>query len=67
MKQFFLQRSARERWLILIFTGMDLTWWSMALNSRVGIQYRGWQSASLEREAQELWLQNRDSILAREI
>uniref|UniRef100_UPI00404B8874 hypothetical protein n=1 Tax=Cephaloticoccus sp. TaxID=1985742 RepID=UPI00404B8874 len=65
MKQFFLQRSARERWLILIFTGMALTWWSMALNSRVGMQYRGWQSAGLEREAQELWLQNRDSILAR--
>ncbi len=65
MKPFFIQRSARERWLILIFAGIALTWWGMALSGRIGTHYRNWQSAQQEHEAQELWLQNRDSIMAR--
>lgn len=65
MKSFFLQRSGRERWLILLFGGIALAWWGTSLIARTKAQYTQWQSVRQEYTAQELWLQNRDSIMAR--
>jgi|UniRef100_UPI0040493AE4 hypothetical protein len=65
MKAFFLQRSGRERWLILLFAGIALAWWGTSLLGRSRAHLQLWQSAQQEKAAQELWLANRDDIMAR--
>lgn len=65
MKRFILQRSSREQILILLFAIMAVAWWGTSLTARVKSQYRDWQGVESERETQELWLENRDEILAR--
>ncbi|MCB1103637.1 MAG: hypothetical protein H7A44_03890 [Opitutaceae bacterium] len=65
MKRFFLQRSNRERGLILVFGLIAVAWWGTSLASRGRDFFREWQSLKADAATQELWLQNRDSILAR--
>jgi hypothetical protein len=65
MKTFFMQRSGRERWLILLFAGIALAWWGTSILGRSQTQWRQWQSVREELAAQELWLANRDDIMTR--
>lgn len=65
MKRFFLQRSGRERTLILLFSIIALAWWGTSLAGRTRAFFRNWQSVKAEGEAQQLWLNNRDAIFAR--
>lgn len=65
MKRFFQQRSNRERGLILIFGLIAVAWWGTSLVGRSRDFFREWTSLKADASAQELWLQNRESILAR--
>lgn len=65
MKQFFLQRTNRERGLILIFGLIAIAWWGTSLSGRSRDFFREWKSLKADAATQQLWLQNRDDILAR--
>lgn len=65
MKRFFLLRSPRERILLLAFGWFAAIWWGTALVGRSRSFLREWTSLKADAQAQELWLQNRDGILAR--
>lgn len=65
MKRFFARRSSREQALILAFGLIALAWWGTALAGRVRQLRQVWRDNQTEQQTQELWLKNRDSIMAR--
>jgi len=65
MKKFFLQRSVREQWLILIFSGMALTWWGISTVGHSSAHLQAWGASRAEQQTQALWLENRAAIMKR--
>lgn len=65
MKRFFSHRSSREQTLILAFGLIALAWWGTALAGRVQHLRQTLRDTLTEQKTQELWLQNRASIMAR--
>ena len=65
MKRFFQARSAREQWLLLAFGLIAVGWWGSALAGRVQDFARERASLRAAQQVQELWLQNREAIMAR--
>lgn len=65
MKTFWARRPLRERALLLLFTLSAFAWWGPAAIARAATLVRDWRSLATEREAQSLWLANRDTIAGR--
>lgn len=65
MKAFFQARSGREQWLLLVFGLIGLAWWGTSLIGRTRAFQQSWHHYTEDRDTQELWLRNRDGILAR--
>jgi hypothetical protein len=65
MRRFFQERSLREQTLILVFALIGVAWWGSSVISRSKAFVQDWRSYRTDQTAQDLWLKNRDGIMAR--
>lgn len=62
MKKFFLRRAPREKFLLLVFTGLALLIWLGRGVGRGRALWSGLRTARAELAAQQIWLENRAGI-----
>jgi hypothetical protein len=65
VKRFFQARSVREQALILVFTLIAAAWWGSSVLRRGKAFVQDWRGWRADQTAQDLWLKNRGSIMAR--
>lgn len=65
MKNYFQNRTMRERVLLLIFALIGFGWWAPVALGRFGVLRREWKEYRIERETQELWFSRRAEIETR--
>lgn len=62
MKRFFLRRAPREKFLLLVFTGLALLIWLGRGVGRSRALWSGLRAARAELATQQIWLENRARI-----